>query len=212
MKLSRIIGVLVTVLAVLAPAHSIAKKADTLYYEVKMKSEQGDMGTRKMYMKGSRFAWEYDSAGLTVTVIKTEDGVTMIWPEKKRGWKYPKGSTRESPMSYLPGPAGDVKQFLAKNKAQKDGAEKIGKKDCLIYTYKEEVSKWKCKLWVEKKTLNPVKLVMMGAKPSDATTVTYVKYQRGAEVADSRFKVPKDITVHESKLHENSAPSKAKGK
>ena len=82
MKLLRIIGVFVIVLAILAPAHSVAKKPDTLYYEVKMKSEQGNMGTRKMYMKGSRFAWEYESAGLKVTVIKTEDGVTMIWPEK----------------------------------------------------------------------------------------------------------------------------------
>jgi len=196
MKLRRILGILVitSAIAFSGPADS-AKKPDTLFYEARLSCPQGDMGTRKMWMKDSNFTCEVDSAGLKRTVIKNEDGVFMVNLSRMRAAKYPPGTTRESPMSIVPGPVGDVKAFLAGNDAKKTGQEKINDKPCTIYKYKEKLTKWNCKLWVHSTSLLPVKLVMTGQRPQDNETVTYVTYKRGVDIPDSRFQLPKGITI-----------------
>jgi len=198
------------ILVALCSGQSDAKpKIDTVVYQVQMNSPQGNMGTRKMYKKGDNFVWEADSAGIKMKFIKNKDGAFMLHPMGRFAGKYPPGTNRESPMTFLPGPAGDVKQFLDKNEAKKEGEEKIDKTLCDIYTYTEKETKWKCKLWVEQKTLRPVKMVMTGAKKSDTIDVTYISYRTGAVVADSRFELPKGLEIRP--MPEKKDPPKTEG-
>ncbi len=184
------------ILIALCSGQSQAKpKIDTVVYEVRMSSPHGNMGTRKMYRRGEHFIWDADSAGLKVKFIKNKDGAFMIHPKERFAAKYPAGSNRESPMTFLPGPAGDVKEFLEANEAKKEGQETINKKVCDIYTYTEKETKWKCKLWVEQDKLTPVKMVMKGAKETDVIEVTYLSYKLGAVIASSRFELPKGIEI-----------------
>ena len=198
------------ILVALCSGQSDAKpKIDTVVYEVQMQSPQGNMGTRKMYKKGDNFVWEADSAGIKMKFIKNKDGAFMLHHLGRFAGKYPPGTNRESPMTFLPGPAGDVKQFLDKNEAKKEGEEKIDKTLCDIYTYTEKETKWKCKLWVEQKTLRPVKMVMTGAKKSDTIDVAYISYKTGLVVADSRFKLPEGIEIRP--MPEKKEPPKTEG-
>jgi len=195
MRSLRIAGLALLTMAVLPFPVCGGAKVDTLVYQVRMKSSLGDWGTRKMTMKGSNFVFEAESAGMKMKVIKNNDGVFLLHPFRKEAGKYPKGVNRESPMAYLPGPVGDVKAFLAKNKAKAVGKEKIDKKLCDVYTYTEKESGWKCKLWVSSKDMTPVKLEMTGTKKGDVRTVTYISYKRGVPVPDSIFQLPKDIKI-----------------
>lgn len=196
MKAKRFIVSAVAILFALCSGQSDAKpKIDTVVYEVKMTSPQGDMGTRKMHKEGDCFVWEADSAGMKMKFIKNKDGAFMLHPMGRFAGKYPVGSNRESPMTFLPGPAGNVKEFLDKNAAKKEGEEKVGKTLCDIYTYTEKETKWKCKLWVEQKRLAPVKMVMTGVKKTDVINVTYISYRTGGVVADSRFELPEGIEI-----------------
>ncbi|MBI2844852.1 MAG: hypothetical protein HYX78_15775 [Armatimonadetes bacterium] len=172
-----------------------AKDAKTLYYEVKMKSPLGDLGTRKMYVKGSNFAWEYITSDLSMRFVKNDDGAFLIHPFKRFVGKYPPGSNRESPMTFLPAPAGDVKAFLKNNDAKKQHSEKMNGKPCDIYAYTEKKSGWKCQLWVEPKKYTPVKLIMKGKEKGNEVTVTYLSYKLGVQVADSHFELPKGLPV-----------------
>ncbi len=199
----------VAILVALCSGQSDAKpKIDTVVYEVKMKSPQGDMGTRKMYKKGDFFLWEADTSGLKLKFVRNKDGAFAINPFGRFAGKYPPGSNRESPMTFLPGPAGDVKDFLKKNEAKKEGQETIGKTLCDIHTYTEKETKWQCKLWVEQKTLRPVKMLMTGAKKNDWVDVTYVSYRTGGVIAESRFALPKDMEIRPMPKPKEEAPKK----
>jgi hypothetical protein len=109
--------------------------------------------------------------------------------------KYPPGSNRNSPTAFLPGPVGDVKTFLSKNKAKKIADEKVGKKLCHTYSYVEKETGRGCKLSVIPKTLSPVKLVVLGKKAADNVTSTYLSYKTGVPVADSVFELPKGAKI-----------------
>lgn len=183
------------VLAAICCSQSQAKPIDTVVYEVKLSSSIGNMGTRKMYRKGNHFVWETDSAGLKIKFIKNKDGAFMIHPKGRFIAKYPAGTNRESPMTFLPGPAGDVKEFLAKVKAKKEGEETVDKTLCDIYTYTEPETTWKCRLWVEQKRLAPVKMQMTGEKKADTIDVTYLSYRTGAVIAESRFELPEGVEI-----------------
>lgn len=196
-------AVLIAVIAVIVCPQALycAPSPDTLYYEVKLNGPTGDMGVRKMYMKGSYFLTESNITNETYAqmifrVLKNKDGVFMIHPSNRYAAKYPPGSDRENPAVYLPGPTGDVKVFLSKHKAKKTGTEDVGSKKCDVYTYKEPVTTLDCKLWVDQKTGNPVKLQMKGKGGANSLqTATYVKYQIGASIPDSKFELPKNIPV-----------------
>lgn len=191
---------------------SFAKpKIDTVVYEVKLSSPQGDMGTRKMYRRGSHFLWEYESAGLKMKFIRNKDGAFMIHPTGRYAGKYPAGSNRENPLTFLPGPQGDVKEFLGKQKAERVGEEKIGNAMCDMYSYTEQESGWKCKLWVNKKDNAPVKMMMTGAKKTDVVDVTYQSYKTGVVVAESRFSLPKDIEIRDVPEPKKSSEAAEKG-
>jgi outer membrane lipoprotein-sorting protein len=111
-------------------------------------------------------------------------------------------------MTFLPGPAGDVKEFLKKTEAKKEGQETVEKTLCDIYTYTEKETKWNCKLWVEQKTLNPVKMVMTGTKKTDVINVAYVSYRTRGVIADSRFDLPKGMEVRPMPQPKEDAPKK----
>ncbi len=195
MRARRLIVPAVAVLAFCCSLSQAKAKIDTTVYEVKLMSPLGDMGTRKMYKKGDNFVWELESAELKFKFIKNKDGAFMTHPFGRFIGKYPAGTNRESPMTFLPGPVGDVKEFLDKVKATKDGSETIGKKDCDIYAYTEPETGWKCRLWVEQKTFGPVKMAMAGKAKANTVDVTYVSYKTGVVIAESRFKLPEGVSI-----------------
>jgi len=181
--------------AILSPLLAAPEeKQDTLFYEVKVKNRWGNAGTRKMYKRGPDFEFLTDSGGLKVRFVKNRDGQFIIHPHRKIIGQY-QGDDRKSPMVFLPGPAGDVKAFLAANKAKKVGREKVGNKVCDKYSYVENETKWKCELWVDPKTYTPAKLTMIGDKKENTTIVTYVSYQRGVKISDFHFELPKDYAI-----------------
>lgn len=196
MKFIRIKVIILLAVVILCPVSlCCADKPSTVVYEVKMKSAQGDMGARIMHMKGSDFAWEYDSAGLKMRLIRNKDGAFLIHPQNRYIGKYPAGSDRESPMSFLPGPIGDVKAFLANVKAEKAREETIDENTCDVYKYNEPVSGWKCELSVDQKSMKPVKLIMKGIKAEQDITANYVSYKTGEDIPDSYFVLPKDVPI-----------------
>lgn len=198
--------------AVSMPLQAIcAAKPDTTIYEVKLKSKAGDAGVRKMCMKAPYFAWESKGGGISFKVVKNKDGTFLYHTMLNYAAKYPPGSNRESPMACLPGPVGNVKAFLAKNKAKKSGTEKVNKKSLDIYTYKETVTSLDCKLYVDPKTLTPVKLVMLGEKPDSAITATYATYKRNIEVPDSQFEFPKGVRIGSIRPPSTSEPPVQQG-
>ena len=194
----------VAAVSVMSPARSLCdQKPRTLYYEVKLTCPSGNLGMRKMYVKGDCFAWVSETKGILkpITLIKNKDGAFLIDPKGRWAGQYPKGSDRESPMVFLPGPTGDVKTFLTLQKAVKSGKEKVvayGHKTpklCDIYSYKEKTTGHTCKLWVDQKTTLPVKLVILTARRSDERTATYVAYKPGYPVDDSVFVVSDKLMV-----------------
>lgn len=195
MKHARIAGLAVLAAALWSAHASCANKPDTLSYEVKLKCKLGDMGTRKMYIKGSEYAWYVDSAGLKTRLVRNKDGVFLLHPMRPAAAKFPPGSNRESPMVCLPGPAGNVKRFLSANDARKSGEDKINKKACILYTYTEKVTRDKCKLWIEKAAMTPVRLVIEDPHPDRTVTADYVSYRLGCPVADSHFELPKGTQI-----------------
>ena len=194
---------LVAASVLMAPCHSQAagKKNETLYYEVKLTCPDGNMGVRKMYMKDGCFTWITQTRNLgqqgmgPITLIKNKDGAFLIDPHGMWVGKYPQGSNRESPMVYLPGPTGDVKAFLAKEKALKAGREKIGANTCDVYTYREKVTNHYCKLWVNQKTSVPEKLLILGGRKQDSRTATYLAYKIGCPIDDAKFVLPDKVPI-----------------
>ena len=166
------------------------------------------MGTRKMTIKGEFFAWDANSPGLPLKFVKNKDGEFLIRPNKKVIGKYPAGTNRQSPYTFLPGPNGDVKSFLADQKAKAAGTEKIKGKSYKIYTYTEEQSGWKCKLWLDAKTTQPYKLILTGAKKTDQITAVYSSFKVGVPVSDSLFELPKGYAVRSMPVQVAKPPVK----
>ncbi len=108
----RILLLLCIVLSVGTTSEVFASKSQTVQYEIKLKSEAfGDMGTRKMWIKGDNFRWEYMSAGLPLKLVKNNSGIFLIHPWNKVVGKYPSLSNRGDPIALFPGPAGQSTLF-----------------------------------------------------------------------------------------------------
>lgn len=169
----------------------------TLHYEVKMKSASfGNMGVRKLWIKGDNMRWEQKSARLPIVLVKNPKGVFLIHPWNKVAAQYPKGTPRGNPRALLPGPIGSVKAFLKEVKATKHGQETVGKQRCDVYPYTDPVTKRACKLWLNAKSGKPVQLYIKGLKgKEDTITVTYVKFESGLKISDSLFELPKGYAV-----------------
>ncbi|MCC6484846.1 MAG: hypothetical protein IT209_08375 [Armatimonadetes bacterium] len=174
---------------------SKSAKPDTTVYQVSAKSPQGDMGPRSMTIKGDFFYWDMDSPGIRLQAIKNSKGTFMVNSARKFIVEYPRGTLRDTPMSYVPGPIGNVQKFLQSQGARKVGTEKIGGKPANVYTYTESKTKWKCKLWVRPVSYEPLKLITTGVKATDTVTYTYKSYKTGVPVADSKFDLPKGMTM-----------------
>jgi hypothetical protein len=176
---------------------AVASKPQTVHYEVKMKSLSfGDMGTKRMFIKGENMRWETKAADLPLTVIKNKQGTFLVSPFKKTAAKYPEGSNRSNPRIYLPGPTGSPRIFLQKMKATKRGREKVERETCDIYSYHEPATDRNCKLWISVKSGKPVKLVLEGAKKTKDTIVAaYTKFELGGPVPDSLFELPRGYAV-----------------
>ncbi len=169
----------------------------TLHYEVRVKSANfGNMGTRRLWIKGDSLRWESDSADLKLKLVKNKQGVFLLHPWNKIAAKYPANSPRGNPRTLMPGPAGSVKSFLSSVKAVKKGQETVDKEKCDVYAYSDSTLKCDCKLWVSAKSGKPVKLIMQGQQgQKDVITATYTKYQESLDVADSMFELPKGYTI-----------------
>lgn len=176
---------------------SAAPAEQTLFYEAKLKSSSfGDMGTRRMWIKNDCMRWESMTKQLKMVVIKNSEGVFLLHPWKKAAGKYPAGTTRDNPSTFLPGPIGPTNTFLADVKATRSGGEKVGKEMCDIYTYQAPCDKRVCKLWVSKTSGKPVKLVVAGERrKTDTITAVYTKFEPGARIIDSQFRLPNGYSV-----------------
>lgn len=172
-------------------------KPYTLHYEVSMKSASfGNMGTRKMWIKGDSVRWDYKSGKLPLTLIKNKDGVFLIHPWNKVAAKYPEGSNRANPKALLPGPTGSPKTFVKAMNAKAKGQKTVNSKKCDVYSYTDPITKLSCELWVSVDNGKPVQLLVMGKKgKADTITATYVKYEEGAAAADSLFQIPKGYEI-----------------
>ncbi len=184
-------------LAVGTASWAKAPQPKTTQYEVKLKSEAfGDLGTRKMWIKGENMRWEYMAAGLPLKLVKNKQGVFLIHPWNKTAAKYPEGTNRSNPLALFPGPTGPVNDFLKSVKAAKRGTEKVGKELCTVYTYTEPVDKKSCRIWISAKSGSPVKLTIKGTRgKSDPITATYARYTVGASVSDTLFQLPKGYNI-----------------
>jgi outer membrane lipoprotein-sorting protein len=172
-------------------------KPQTLQYEIKLKSETfGNMGVRKMWIKGSNMRWEYMSAGLPLKLVKNNDGVFLIHPWNKVAARYPTGSDRGNPMVLFPGPTSSPKEFLKSVKAVKRGAEKINKELCNIYSYADPTTTRECRIWISAKSGKPVKLCLSGKHgKADPITATYTKFVISPVVSDKLFELPKGYAI-----------------
>jgi len=169
-------------------------KAQTTIYEVHLKSTFGDAGTRKLTLAGENFLWEVSSPGLNLKLIKNSDGLFMLG-RTKIAVKYADDDRRRSPMALFPGPIGDVKTFLKSNNAKPAGKEVVNKKKCVIYTYTQSTSGWRCKLWINEATYMPVQIQLNGPKKDDYVKATYVSYKLNTPVPASTFELPKGMRV-----------------
>jgi outer membrane lipoprotein-sorting protein len=198
--------VYITILALLAPAAGFAAKnakptknakpaaPQSTVYKVRLNSSFGDAGTRKLTLQGNKFLWEVATAGMDLKLIKNDDGLFMIGRTPYIG-KYPPGSKNESPMALFPGPIGNVKEFLKANSAKSLGKATLNKKSCDVYEYKEKVSGWKCKLWLDPKTSEPVQLELSGPNKADNATATYLSYKLNEKIPATTFDLPKDKKI-----------------
>jgi len=193
----QILFLLCVALSVGAASEVVASKSQTVQYEIKLKSGAfGDMGTRKMWIKGDNFRWEYMSAGLPLKLVKNSKGIFLIHPWNKIVGKYPSLSNRGDPIALFPGPAGPIDSFLKKVKAVKRGTEKINGELCDVYTYAAPADRRNCRIWISKKTSKPVKLTMEGVRgKADPIIATYSKFVIGANVPDSLFEIPSGYQV-----------------
>lgn len=188
---------LCSIVSVAAAPAAKAPEAATVYYELTLKSENfGNMGLRKMWIKGNNVRWESKSANLPLLLIRNKEGVFLVHPWNKVAAKYPDGSERGNPKTLFSGPTGSISIFLKHVNAKKHGTEKISGQDCIVYSYTDPTSKLPAKIWVGEKSGKPVRLLLQGQKDkSDTITATYTRFEPGAKVEDSLFEIPKGYEI-----------------
>ncbi len=189
-------------------------KPYTIHYEVKLQSASfGNMGTRKLWVKGNKMRWESKSANLPIHIIKNDKGVFLLHPWNDVAAKYPKGTSRGNPRALLPGPTGSPKVFLKAVNAVKHGQETIDNKLCDVYTYTDQVTKRNCRIWIGARSGKPVRLLVKGdGAKVDTVTATYTKFVEGANAPDSLFEIPKGYTVRPMPARDRDLTSKDKYK
>jgi len=195
---NRILLLLVCAVVIVGTAgRAQSPKPYTLHYEVRLKSASfGNMGVRKLWLKGDRMRWEWKSANLPIRLIKNDQGVFMLHPWNKIAARYPKGSPRGNPTALLPGPSGSPNVFLKAVKAVKSGSKTLEGTPCAGYSYTEPTTKRNCVLWVSTKSGRPVQLLLKGKnKQMDTVTATYTKFVECIGIADSLFEVPKGFAI-----------------
>ena len=199
MRISTVAFLICTVFSVGTASNATPSKPQTLHYEVRMKSLSfGNMGAKRMYVKGENMRWETKAAYLPLTVIKNKQGTFLVSPFKKTAAKYPPGSNRSNPRIYLPGPLGSPKAFLKEVKAVKHGREKVERDTCDVYSYHDPASGRQCRLSISIRSGKPVKLVLQGVKKSTDTIVAiYTEFVIGGPMPDSLFKLPKGYAVRQ---------------
>lgn len=211
MSLKRILVTLLVGLALVCPQILYtATNTNTVYYVVKLKSPQGDAGVRKVWVKGSNYRSETYIGKMPFRIVKNKSGVYMLHPADRYAAKYGSESKKDSPMSALPGPAGSVDAFIKSVNAKKAGQEKVGNKSCDVYTYTEKVTGYNCKMWVDPKSKDPVQLVILGKDNKPQLTATYVKFDVGIDIPDSKFELPKGITVRTMKSRQTTTKEPTK--
>ncbi len=218
MNMKRVFAIAAIAGALVCPGQVFAQnKPDTLYYQVKVKSGLGNEGTRDMYVKGANFRFDYDcgdaKSGTRVksTAIRNKDGAFLLPSSGRQIGKYPAGSSRYIPTSYIPGPCGDVKAFLKSQNAKKVTPVKVGAIKCDAYTYKDKTSNTDCKLLVNPKTQTPAQLLISNPVKGGKTfhrTVSYVTYKRGVSIPDSKFEIPKGVPIIPMRNHNAGTPPK----
>jgi outer membrane lipoprotein-sorting protein len=202
MRFSRLIGIIAAGLAVGCSGQVIAAgQPKTCVYQVKIKSSYGTEGLREMYIKGDNFRWDYHSGDnisgikMETSVVKNRDGCFLVSKMTRQIGKYPPGDPRESPMSYILGPQGDINGFIKSQNAKKQKSEKVGKVLCNVYAYRVQTAAYK--LYVNAKTGTPVQITITAParKKTMHRTITYISYKVGVAVPDSRFVLPKDLPI-----------------
>jgi outer membrane lipoprotein-sorting protein len=168
--------------------------ARTTVYGIHLKSTFGDMGTRKLYVDGEFFRWEYSCAGLDTKLIKNRDGLFLLNNRRKFAGKYPPGDSRESVSALFPGPIGNVGSYLKSRNAKLAGKTVINKKKCMQYDYSAG-AEWRCKLWVDAATSTPVQIELNGKTKADHVKGTYTSYRLNSPVPESLFALPKDMKI-----------------
>lgn len=191
------------------PALSAAQPA-TVHYELTLKSLAfGNMGVRKMWIKGNNMRFESKSARLPLVLIRNDEGVFLVHPWAKIVAKYPAGSDRGNPKTLFPGPSGPVGIFLKAVKAKKHGTETVSKQRCDVYDYADPVTRRQSSIWVNARTGKPVKILLKGVKGKvDTITATYTQYELGAKAPDALFQLPNGYKVR--RMPESRLASKAR--
>ena len=202
---------LCTVFQMGAAAYAGTTVPTTLHYKVQMKSSAGNMGTREVWLKNGKMRCDIDSARLPITLLKNSQGVFLVHAWNKVAGKYPDGSPRGNVRALLPGPTGSPRAFLRSVNAKKTSNELVGKKSCDVYSYTDPTTKRFCRLWVERKSGQPVKLWLKGTlRVASDVTATYLLFKEGEKVSDSIFELPKGYAVRPMPKHE--VASKALGR
>lgn len=192
-------------------AHAGTTAPTTLHYKVQMKSSVGNMGTREVWLKNGKMRCNIDSARLPLTLLKNSQGVFLLHAWNKIAGKYPDGSVRGNARALLPGPTGSPATFLRSVHAKRAGSEQVGKRSCDVYSYTDPTTKRFCKLWVERKSGQPVKLWLKGTlRVTSEVTVTYLLFKEGEKISDSIFELPKGYAVRP--MPKNEIASKALGR
>ena len=206
-----ILLLLAAVLSLGAESWANAPKPITVHYEAKLSSGCfGDMGIRKMWIKGDRMRFEY-KCNLPLTLIRNSSGVFLIHPWQKIAVRYPKSWDRGNPNRYLPGPNGPVSEFLAAVKAKKQGRQTIDNQLCQVYSYTEPTTGRNCRLCVGLKSGTPVRLTLLGVKhKADTVTASYSRFELGTKMSDSLFDLPKGYAIRSMPAGKLSEAARAK--
>ena len=185
-----------------APTASKPKSASvpSVQYKISLQSKRyGNKGTAVFTMKGDKMCWERKTGGgLWLLLVKNDDGLFLVDKLNKKIGKYPPNSSRNSARRMVPGPTGAPLEFLKGLQAKKTGEAQEGSKKCEIWSYVEPETMWHCKLYLDRKSKSPVKLIMSGeTDKTDTITVTYASFKTRVEVADSTFQLPKDYPIRD---------------
>ncbi len=203
------IGQIVTCVILLAII-TLSANASTksLVAEMKLSSKNlGGMGDARLWIKGDSYRWEKSLQNMVITIVKNSDGVFLIHPAKRWAAKYEQGSNRENPASVVMGPFGDIDSYLKEQKARKLATTVLNGRKCVVWTWGNAKTITN-KLYVDEKKNVPVKMVIVGnEKKSDTIEIVYKKYELGAKIDDSVFKLPEGIEIRNMPKRGSAKPS-----